>query len=143
MSNRLPIKEFKSIYSRVPRLCVDLVIVNKAGVVLSKRDIQPWKGYWHLPGGSVYFGETIDKAAKRIAKEELGITVSVKKTLGYAEFLEEVKMANRHTVSIALFCFTTAKESKGSWQAKNVGFFKSLPKPVISTHKKLIKLVLR
>ncbi len=142
MSKRLPEKEYKKIFAQVPRLCVDLVIKTKDGVLLSRRDIRPWRGYWHLPGGSVFFGETIKTAAERIAKEELGITVSIKKTLGYAEFLEEIRLVGRHSVSIALLCSTTAKDIKGSWQAKKVGFFRVLPKPIIPGHKKMINMAL-
>ena len=124
----------------MPRLCVDLVIKTDAGVLLSQRDIAPWKGFWHLPGGSVFFGESIDQAAKRIAKAELGISIKIKKTLGYGEFLEEIKLVGRHSVSIALLCTTAAKKIRGSWQAKNVGFFKKIPKPIIPEHAKLIRL---
>ncbi|MEK7161523.1 MAG: NUDIX domain-containing protein [Patescibacteria group bacterium] len=141
MSNRLPEKEFKKIFARVPRLCVDLVIQTKDGVILSKRDIEPWKGYWQLAGGSVYFGESIQVAAKRIAKEELGINIVVKKTLGYAEFLEEVQMVGRHSVSIVLLCTILSKKVTGSWQGSRIGFFKDLPKPVIPAHKKILKQI--
>lgn len=141
MSKRLPEKEFKRIFARVPRLCVDLVIQTPAGVILSKRDIEPWKGYWHLAGGSVYFGESLETAAKRTAKEELGIKISVKKMLGYAEFLEEIKMVGRHSVSVVLLCTTTAKKISGSWQGTEVKFFKTLPKPIIPAHKKILNLI--
>ncbi len=138
---RLPEEDFKRIFAQVPRLCVDLVIQTNNGIVLSQREINPWKGYWHLPGGSVFFGESIKVAANRIAKEELGIKVSIKKTLGYIEFLEEIKLVGRHSVSIALLCTTGAKRIRGSWQARNIGFFKKLPSPIIPQHAKAVKFI--
>lgn len=136
----MPEKDYKRIFARVPRLCADLVIKTPEGVILSRRDIAPWKEYWHLPGGSVFFGETIKQAAERIAREELGIKIAIKKTLGYGEFLEEIKLVGRHSVSIALLCSTAAKDIKGSWQAREVGFFKKIPRPIIREHARLIKL---
>lgn len=69
---RLPSKEFKYLYGKVPRLCVDVVIQSKDGVVLSKRDIPPAKGMWHIPGGTVLFGESLEKAAKESPKKKPG-----------------------------------------------------------------------
>ena len=54
---KLPYKTFKSIYSRVPRATIELVIQTPAGILLSKRSIPPYKGYWHIPGGTVLFHE--------------------------------------------------------------------------------------
>jgi len=66
---KLPLKEFKTIYSKVPRLCVDLVIRNKQGTLLTKRDIPPDLGWWHFPGGTVLIGETLENTVQRVAKE--------------------------------------------------------------------------
>ena len=54
----LPKDEFDWIFSRVPRLTVEVVISEPGrGVLLSLRDIEPCRGMWHLPGGTVRFGE--------------------------------------------------------------------------------------
>lgn len=94
-------KEYNNIYSKVPRICVDLVIKSRAGVLLIKRDIQPYRNKWHLPGGRILFRETIDDAIQRIAKKEIGCSVTIKKQVGAMEFLKEVQDGNkRHSVSI-------------------------------------------
>ncbi len=59
MNNHLSDEEFYSIYSKVPRLALDVVIRSDEGILLSLRAIEPHKGLWHLPGGTVYRGETI------------------------------------------------------------------------------------
>jgi ADP-ribose pyrophosphatase YjhB (NUDIX family) len=83
----LPKDEFDRIYSRVPRLTVEVVITApQRGVLLSLRDIEPCKGMWHLPGGTVRFGERLVEAVARVACEELGVTVSVGQMLGYIEY---------------------------------------------------------
>ena len=135
---KLPIKVFKKIYSRVPRLCVDLVISDRRGILLAFRQIQPWKGLWHLPGGTVFFGESLKQAAKRIAREETGLKIRIIKDLGYIEFLEEIKLANRHSVSIALLCRPLGGQARGSWQGEKIQFFKAMPKPIIPRHRQLL-----
>lgn len=87
MRDPLPKDEFDRIYSRVPRLTVEVVITApQRGVLLSLRDIEPCKGMWHLPGGTVRFGERLVEAVARVACEELGVTVSVGQMLGYIEY---------------------------------------------------------
>ena len=50
MRGPLPQEEFEWIFSRVPRLTVELVITApRRGVLLSLREIEPCKGLWHLP----------------------------------------------------------------------------------------------
>jgi ADP-ribose pyrophosphatase YjhB (NUDIX family) len=80
-------EEFHAIYSRVPRLCVEVVIVSaERAVLLSLRDIPPNIGAWHIPGGTVLFGESLLAAVQRVARQELGLDVSVGELLGYIEY---------------------------------------------------------
>ncbi len=83
----LPKAEFDSIFHRVPRLCVEVVIVKpECGVLLMRRDIPPNVGAWHIPGGTVLFGEPLVQAVKRVARDELGLDVAVGELLGYIEY---------------------------------------------------------
>jgi ADP-ribose pyrophosphatase YjhB (NUDIX family) len=83
----LPQAEFAWIFSRVPRLTVEVVIVcRERGVLLALRDSGPCKGLWHLPGGTVRFGERVVEAVRRVARDELGLTVGVGELLGYIEY---------------------------------------------------------
>ena len=87
MKGPLPKEEFDRIFSRVPRLTVELVIASSnRGVLMALRDFGPCKGLWHLPGGTVRFGEPLVEAVKRVARDELGVTVSVGEMLGYIEY---------------------------------------------------------
>lgn len=45
-------------------------------VLLIKRNIDPYKGWWALPGGLVKPTETLEQAVKRELKEETGIEVA-------------------------------------------------------------------
>ena len=87
MRGPLPQQEFDWIFSRVPRLTVEVVIATPDhGVLLQRRDREPCKGLWALPGGTVRFGEPVIDAVKRVAIDELGVRVSVGELLGYIEY---------------------------------------------------------
>jgi colanic acid biosynthesis protein WcaH len=83
----LPKAEFDAIFRRVPRLCVEVVIVERErGVLLSRREIPPNEGAWHIPGGTVLFAEPLVQAVRRVARDELGVEVEVGELLGYIEY---------------------------------------------------------
>ncbi len=64
-------------------LTVDVVIENDRGeVLLMRRNTEPFKGTWVLPGGYVEAGETVEQAAVREVKEEVGLDVALTRLLG-------------------------------------------------------------
>lgn len=83
----LTAEEFKAIYSKVSRLCVEIVIKTEQGVLLSLRDIEPYKGKWHFPGGTVLYGEKVTDAVRRVAAREIGVQVTGEpKLLGWIDY---------------------------------------------------------
>lgn len=87
MSEPLPKDEFDRIFSRVPRLTVEVLITSEErGVLLALRDVDPCRGMWNLPGGTVRFGERLLDAVRRVAADELGISVRVGALVGYIEY---------------------------------------------------------
>jgi len=136
---KLPFSEFVSIYSRVPRLCVDLAIVNGNGILLTKRDINPWKGMWHTPGGTLLFGEKIKDAIRRISMEETGLKVKVVRLLGVAEFVGTEKGAYSHGVSLYYLAEPAGGRLRGSEQGKELKYFRKLPANLIKEQKEFLK----
>jgi ADP-ribose pyrophosphatase YjhB (NUDIX family) len=132
--------DYSFIYSRVPRACVDLVIKSSEGTLLAFRDIEPWKNMWHLPGGRVFFEETLFQAARRIAKEEVGLRVEPIKIVGAMEFPNEAqKGEKRHTISTAILAHPVSGVLKGGPQARRLKYFKSIPANTAPAHKKFLK----
>ena len=87
MRGPLPQAEFEAIFSRVPRLTVEVVIAAPSrGVLLALRESGPCQGLWHLPGGTVRFGEPVRAAVARVADGELGLAVTAHELLGYIEY---------------------------------------------------------
>ena len=98
-------KHYRQIFSRVPRLCVDLFIKTGSNTcLLGQRAHEPFKNLWAMPGGRMFFGETLTQAANRIAREEIGFKIEVAEVVGAINYLEEVAMGGRHSVSVVLSC---------------------------------------
>ncbi len=83
LRNFLPDELYELVFKLVPRLCVDIVIVNKHNdsVVLVTRDIGANVGMWNIPGGWIKYNERIEKAIVRKAKQETGLNIEIDKTL--------------------------------------------------------------
>lgn len=82
---------------RNPYPTVDVVIFDpERGVLLIKRKNSPHG--WALPGGFVDYGETVEEAAVREAKEETGLDVLLTRLLGvYSDPKRDPRM---HTMSV-------------------------------------------
>ena len=65
---------------RNPFPTVDIIIEIEGGIVLIKRRNPP--PGWAIPGGYVDYGETVEEAAVREAKEETGLDVRLTHLLG-------------------------------------------------------------
>ena len=115
--------------------CVDLLIFEKDEILLTKRTINPFKGYWHLPGTIIRRGETRKSAIKRAAREELGKDVIIVRELGVYESI----VTFRHDISNA---FVVKFKNKSSinidFQSKQYKYFKKLPSKIPAHHKRMI-----
>lgn len=133
-------KEFSYIYSKVPRLCVEVVIKHKDKCLLTLRESDGWEGLWHIPGGTVFYKETLKDTAKRIALEELGLKVTPKQTLGEIYYPGASQMGGLGwSIGIAILC---EPESEGELQkilGDKVALFKQIPEKTITEQKEFLK----
>jgi ADP-ribose pyrophosphatase YjhB (NUDIX family) len=133
-------EEFKEIYSKVPRLCVELVIRTEKGVLLTLRQKNGYEGQWHMPGGTVYYREGVEAAVKRIASEEVGMEVAVGKFLGYLEYpSEEKERGFGYTVSLVFECSPKGTHLELDDQAEKADFFITPPDNTIAEQKEFLK----
>ncbi len=58
-------------------VCVDGVYIKNRKILLLKRNVEPFKGCWHVVGGHVEEGESLKAAVKREFKEETGLEITV------------------------------------------------------------------
>jgi 8-oxo-dGTP diphosphatase len=124
----LPQAEYEAVYARVPRLTVELVIVSSHGVLLTRRQAGPCAGLWHIPGGTVRYGEPLTDAIGRVAAQELGIDVLVEGLLGYIEYPSHLERGLDWPVGIA-FKLHVAPASRARLEAGDevVAWFTTLP----------------
>lgn len=64
--------EFRQVVQNAPLFAIDLVILNgKHEILLGLRKNPPAQGYWFVPGGRVFKGESLDDGFLRVAEAEL------------------------------------------------------------------------
>lgn len=61
---------------------IDAIIEKEGKIVLVKRNTEPFKELWAIPGGHVDYGETVEHATIREAEEETGLKIRLKEILG-------------------------------------------------------------
>jgi colanic acid biosynthesis protein WcaH len=89
----IPDDVWADIVAHMPVPSVDLVVDCADGVLLARRQNEPASGEWFVPGGRVKKGEPIRETVSRVAREELGIDVSIQTELGtYDHFYETADM---------------------------------------------------
>jgi colanic acid biosynthesis protein WcaH len=100
----IPESTFGDCLSHLPQVCVEVVVAHDGGVVLARRTNDPVQGRWFWPGGRLFKGERLDDAAERIAREELGLSVTVDRRLGVHEHFWDTASVDgaesRHTVNV-------------------------------------------
>lgn len=79
-----------------PRLTVDVIIELEGGVVLVERKFEPFG--WAIPGGFVEWGETLETAAIREAKEETGLDVTLRRQ--FHAYSDPSRDPRGHTVCV-------------------------------------------
>jgi 8-oxo-dGTP diphosphatase len=122
---------------RNPFPTVDVVIYEPSkGVVLVRRRNEPLG--WALPGGFVDYGEKVEAAAVREAKEETGLDVVLTDLLGvYSDPGRDPRM---HTMSVVFSAMARdASSIRGGDDAGEARFFPlgSLPELVFD-HEKIL-----
>ncbi len=95
---------------------VRVLLVQGERTLLVKHTYRP---DWHMPGGGVDRGETLEQAARREAHEEVGATLGQVELLGvYTNFW------NRRTDHVAVFvCRDFSVSEEHDWEIDEVRWF--------------------
>jgi len=123
----LPQAEFESIFARVPRLTVEVVIVSAEGVLLSQRQSGPCQGLWHMPGGTVRFGEPLTDAVSRVAAQEVGLGLVAGRFLGYIEYPSHLQRSWDWPVGMAFATQLDQASGPGFEPTPTIRWFAQLP----------------
>ena len=97
-----------------PSLTADIFIFDdELNFILIKRKQNPFKNYWALPGGFVDYGESVEHAAIREAKEETSIDIELLDLVGV--YSKPGRDPRGHSVTVAY----TAKGNMDDMHAKD------------------------
>ncbi|NJE02308.1 NUDIX hydrolase [Thermococcus sp. JdF3] len=120
-------------------LTADVVILYGDGVVLIKRKHEPFKDHYALPGGFVEYGETVEEAALREAREETGLDVRLIRLVGV--YSDPNRDPRGHTVTTAFLAVGSGKLKAGD-DAKEVhvvSIEEALNLPLAFDHGKILR----
>ncbi|MDO5814222.1 MAG: NUDIX hydrolase [Methanobrevibacter sp.] len=124
-----------------PSLTTDIFIYDENfNFILIKRKNEPFKDYWALPGGFVEYGESVETAAIREAKEETSIDVELQNLVNV--YSSPDRDPRRHTVTVAYTAKGDLTAGKADSDAKDIGIFKADELDEINIafdHSKIIK----
>ncbi len=138
ISARLSDQEYEFVFRRTPRICLDFIVMADNKMLLTKRNIAPYKNLYHFPGGRVFYKESIAQATQRILGCELGIKINAEPILaGYMEFPNDGEYV--HSISMVYVIELASEkiaEIKIDEQAKKYKFFDRLPSKMHPIHKK-------
>ena len=120
---------------RNPIPTVDIIIELKGGIILIKRKNPP-QG-WALPGGFVDYGETLESAAVREAKEEIGLDVELIRQ--FHTYSDPRRDPRQHTITTVYIAKTQGTAIAGD-DAKEAGVFQkeALPEKIAFDHKEIL-----
>lgn len=83
-------------------LTVDVIIEENESILMIRRESDTFNDYLALPGGFVDYGELVEKAAIREAKEEIGVDIIPQSILGI--YSGDKRDPRGPTVSVAFIC---------------------------------------
>lgn len=125
-----------------PALTVDAVIIADREIVLIKRQKEPFKDYWALPGGFVEYGETVDAAVRREAAEETGLSIEPTSLVGV--YSDPHRDPRGHVVSIAFLAEISSGTLSGGSDASEARLWPLMALPALAfDHARIIRDALK
>ncbi|GMT48052.1 MAG: NUDIX hydrolase [bacterium] len=120
---------------RNPLPTVDLIIEYNSGIILIKRKNPPYG--WALPGGFVDYGESLEAAAVREAREETGLDVHLVRQ--FHAYSEPERDSRFHTITVVYIARAKGIPRAGD-DAADVGVFAGdkLPEDIAFDHRDIL-----
>ncbi|HYG97965.1 MAG TPA: NUDIX hydrolase [Terriglobales bacterium] len=114
-------------YPDRPIVGVGAIIVQDEHVIVIRRNAEPLKGEWSIPGGVVELGETLRQAAAREALEETGLVVDAGKVVEVFDsiYSDASGRTQYHYVLIDFLCRPVGGQIQAGSDASDVRWARS------------------
>lgn len=121
---------------RNPLPTVDVIIALEKGIVLIRRRHPPYG--WALPGGFVNYGESLEAAAIREAKEETSLEVELISQFG--AYSNPGRDPRHHSITV-VFTALARGEPEAADDAVDIGIFNQdgLPQELAFDHGEILR----
>ena len=112
-------------YPAGPSVGVGAIVIHEGKILLVKRGVDPGKGLWAIPGGTLRLGETLRECAAREILEETGITIAVGECVYVFDLIErdEIGKIKFHFVVADFAAIYVSGEPKAGDDADGAGWF--------------------
>lgn len=120
--------------------CAGVLVTQDGQLLLVKRSIEPYLGYWDIPGGFLEEDELPDEGALREVEEETGLQVEVTSLLGF--YLGRYTYADRvgRTLNTYFLGRVTGGSEEPGDDAAELAWFRpdGLPEAIAFDHARLV-----
>lgn len=103
-----------------PKVTAGAIIEKRGKILLTKRNIKPYRDYWCLPGGHIERGEKAEEAVKREVKEETGLDFKPKFSRYYDEIIPRIGW---HALVLIFVGKVSGKIKKQEKEVKEIKWF--------------------
>ena len=137
---RLVCSKCSFIFYQNPKPTVGVFILEGEKVLLAKRAVEPFKGWWDSIGGFMEIGESPQETALREAKEETGLGIELIEILGATKDSYD----SEHIVPISFIGKIVSGVPKPADDVEELGWFSlgKLPKNIaFECNKKALTLL--
>ncbi|MCL4297391.1 MAG: NUDIX hydrolase [Anaerolineae bacterium] len=139
---RLVCNDCSFVFYQNSKPCAGVLIIEKDKLLLIKRAIEPFKGYWDIPGGFLEPGEHPEIGAVREILEETGLHVQLGELLGI--FMDVYETTGDPTLNLFYTATIAGGEARAGSDAAHLHWFDldALPQQIAfkSAHKVLALL---
>lgn len=129
-------EDFLKTFENAPRAAANLIVKDREGrVLLTRRNIPPDRGRWHIPGGFILKNERVEDCLKRVAKKELGLDLDESpQVLGVFDDLD--KDERGHVIDIAYgVTIDDTTKLQTTDETAEIKFFEKLPEDIGFNHR--------
>lgn len=130
-------------YPERPIIGVGAVIVQGERVLLVRRDTEPLRGEWSVPGGMLELGEKLRDGVRREVEEETGMEVEPGEVLDVFDsiFTDTLGRTQYHYVLIDYLCRTISGQARPGSDVSDVRWVAAEALPAMELRESIEQVV--